>query len=319
MAEVTQGYIDSLKNYSLGNPDDLRYAVGMDFVGELKGYASLNIPNADQADFCIQPAGVWADVHIDLKSSLAWIRKHKEEDRPTGKKAWYAFPNTPGNERIWFEMHKNSYDYLFLSGSAMEKMEGGRYCIQYAGDLVFIPVGWFHFVITLQPSILVGSWLDGDGYEMLSCLYVYMRASRIRHRGLNEQQSKGWIVKESTHFEGGMKILLADIKSLTRTGTVSVNKVVDIFEKIWSFVEFNEEDNDKSTEVRRKWFLGVVWSNDWRDATKSLKEMYGKDLWTNSCFFSGCKDRGGNKKRSDRIKDIMTHMKKHLNADGKEI
>jgi len=121
------------------------------------------------------------------------------------------------NEKIWYDMHDTSHDYLNLTRTASEKMEGGRYCIQDAGDLVFISIGWFHAVITLVPSILVGSWRDGNGYEMLSTLYIYMRTSRIRHGGKNEQGFNGWTNKERTHFETGMSILLAEVKPLIET------------------------------------------------------------------------------------------------------
>ena len=96
MGEVMERYIDSSNPSSLGDPDNLRYAVGMDFVGDLKKYASLNIPHAEKADFCIQAAGVWADMHMDLKASLAWLRKGKDE-QPKGKKAWIAFPKSLEN------------------------------------------------------------------------------------------------------------------------------------------------------------------------------------------------------------------------------
>src|SRR5271169_2093837 len=89
---------------------------------------------------------------------------------------------------------------------------------------------------------------------------VYLRTSRIRHGGKNETGSKGWADKEAAHFECAMCVLLTDIKSLMRTETVSVDKIVDVFEKIWCFVEFNKEDRDEDTEARRKWFLDVVWS-----------------------------------------------------------
>ena len=71
MGEVMQRYIDSSNPFLLGDPDNLRYAVGMSFVGDLMEYAFLNIPGTDEADFCIQPAGVFADMHLDLKNSLA--------------------------------------------------------------------------------------------------------------------------------------------------------------------------------------------------------------------------------------------------------
>src|SRR5579859_5254862 len=180
MGEVMEQYIDSLNPSFLGDQDNLRYAVGMSFVGDLKKYALLNIPGADEADFCIQPAGVFADMHLDLKNSLAWLRRSRGEPQKS-KKAWVAFPKTPWNEKIWYDMHGTSHDYLNLTRTASEKMEGGRYCIQDAGDLVFIPVGWFHAVVTLVPSILVESWRDGNVYEMLSTLYVYMCTSRIQH------------------------------------------------------------------------------------------------------------------------------------------
>ena len=190
MGEVMQQYIDSSNPSLLSDPDNLRYAVGMSFVGDLKKYTFLNIPGADVADFCIQPAGVFADMHLDLKNSLAWLRRSRDEPRK-GKKAWVAFPKTPDNEKIWYDMHSTSHDYLDLMRMASENMEGGRYCIQDAGDLVFIPVGWFHAVVTLVPSILVGSWKNENGYEMLSTLYGYMHTSRIRHGGKNQQGLNG--------------------------------------------------------------------------------------------------------------------------------
>ena len=312
MGEVTQQYIDSSNPSLLSDPDNLRYAVGMSFVGDLNEYAFLNIPGSDKADFCIQPAGVFADLHVDLKNSIAWLRRRNDEP-PKGKKAWVAFPKTLRNEKIWYEMHSTSHDYLNLTRTASEKMEGGRYCIQNAGDLVFIPVGWFHAVVTLVPSILVGSWRDGNGYEMLSTLYVYMCTSRIRHSGKNEQGFNGWTDKERTHFESGMRTLLAEIKLQIETKAVSRNRVAEMFEKIWVFAEFKEED----TGVKRKWFLEAVWSKGWQNITGLLKGMYrdeGSGLWANGCFISHCDDRRSDgRKRSDNIKDIVAHMKKkHL-------
>jgi len=313
MGEVMERYIDSSNASLLGDPDNLRYAVGMSFVGDLKKYAFLNIPGADEADFCIQPAGVFADLHLDLKNSLAWLRRSRDEPQK-GKKAWVAFPKTERNETVWYDMHGSSHDYLNLTRTASEKMEGGRYCVQGAGDLVLIPVGWFHAVVTLVPSILVGSWLDGNGYEMLSTLYVYMRTSRIRHGGKSEQGFTGWTDKEKTHFESGLSILLAETKPLIETKAVSQDRAAQMFEKIWAFAEFNKED---SGGEMGKWFLEVVWSKDWRDITTELKMMYGEErdgLWANSCFISQCRDRRSDgRSRSNNIKDIMTHMKKkHL-------
>lgn len=143
-------------------------------------------------------------------------------------------------------------------------------CIQNAGDLVSMPVGWFHGVVALEPSILVESWLNGNGYEMLSALYVYMRTSRIRHKGKNERGFMRWTDKESIHFESGMSVLLGDLKSLIETKIVSQEKVVDAFKKIWCFIEFNKEETPEGMVWRRKWFLNVVWSKDWQVVATEL-------------------------------------------------
>jgi hypothetical protein len=152
---------------------------------------------------------------------------------------------------------------------------------------------------------------------MLSTLYVYMRTSRIRHGGKNEQGLNGWTDQERTHFETGMSILLVEVKPLIETKAVSQDKVAQMFEKIWAFVEFNKEDSGGETRLRGKWFLEVVWSEGWRDITTKLKIMYSEErdgLWANSCFISQCRDRRSDgRNRSDKLKDIIAHMKKkHL-------
>ena len=125
-----------------------------------------------------------------------------------------------------------------------------------------------------------------------------MRTSRIRHKGKNEHGFMGWIDKESIHFESGMSVLLGDLKSLIETKVVSQEKVVDAFKKIWCFIEFNEEKTTEELELRRKWFLNVVWSKGWRVVATELKRLYNETrncLWANSCFFPECRDW-----RSDR-------------------
>jgi len=41
--------------------------------------------------------GPWIEKHIDLKDSVAWLRKGSEE-KLQGKKAWGTFPRTQRNE-----------------------------------------------------------------------------------------------------------------------------------------------------------------------------------------------------------------------------
>src|SRR5579859_8748 len=96
MGEVMERYIDSLNPSLLGDPDNLRYAVGMSFVGDLKKYAFLNIPGADEADFYIQPAGVFVDMHLDLKNSLAWLRRSRGEPQKGKKQRCTSVGSRPG-------------------------------------------------------------------------------------------------------------------------------------------------------------------------------------------------------------------------------
>ena len=195
-----------------GNPDTLRYAVSLSFVGDLEEYRQLSIPRSEEADFCVQPAGVLADMHLDLKHSLAWLSM--------GKKAWIAFPPTEFNHQIWVDIHNSSTGYLFLVGDALKKMEGGLCCVQGEGDLIGMPVGWPHFVATIKPSILVGSWIVENGYGMICSLFVYMQVQRIRHGGKNEDDEMGWNEKEASHFQIGVGALLGDVESLIDAKTV---------------------------------------------------------------------------------------------------
>ena len=71
--------------------------------------------------------------------------------------------------------------------TASEKMEVGSIAFKTQGTWYLYSSGWFHAVVTLELSILVGAWKDGNGYEMLSTLYVYTHTSRIRY---SERMSK---------------------------------------------------------------------------------------------------------------------------------
>ncbi len=93
---------------------------------------------------------------------------------------------------------------------------------------------------------------------MISALYVYMRAARIRHKGKNENGYNGWTKKEEIHFEQGMSLLHGDLKSSIETNNVSRDKVMQLYEKMWSFIEFNEEGTVDGIKERREWFLKVV-------------------------------------------------------------
>ena len=97
----------------------------------------------------------------------------------------------------------------------------------------------------------------------------------------------------------------------------SRDAIVKIFDKIWCFVEFNNEMEAEEKELRKSWFLEVVWTKKWQAVTAKLKVMLSKErdgLWGNGCFMSHCEGRRG-PSRDHKIKEIITHMKKeHLSS-----
>jgi hypothetical protein len=314
MGTVTQQYLDSLLSSTLRNPDDVRYGVSFSFSGDLASFATLNIPGSDPADFCLQPEGVLVDMHIDLKHSIAWIRRGPNE-LSQGKKVWIIFPRSPHNEGVWLEFHNSTHDYECLLRSALEKMQGGQYAIQNSGDLVYIPVGLFHGVITLEASILVGSWIVGNGFQMLGTLCLYMRTSQVRHKGKNEENLYGWTDKEKSYFKTGMETLLSDLQPpLSTPESHSTERLMEIYNQIWQFAEFLNQRDPSEHEKSVKWFKGIVWSKEWRHLTQELCNVYEESHWLNSCFLSGCDDRrNGGRHRSSDLKAVITHMyKKHL-------
>jgi len=316
MSIVVKKYLNSLNPSADRDPDKVRYAVSLSFIQTEKHRENLNIPYSEPADFCLQPAGVVTDMHIDLKHSIAWLTNGSETSE--GKKTWVFFPRTQHNEVIWVEMHKNTYDYECLMGGALEKMEGGQFVVQKSGDLVFIPVGWFHAVITLERSILVGSWITGNGYEMLCTLHLYMpRTNRSRHNGSNEEDLHGWTQKEQKHFEIGVKAVHDDLQKLQQPGNVrnSADKIHKMYDQIWKFAQFISQPNRVEHDATENWFKAVVWSKEWQRLTANLRNGDGiGELWSNSCFLFGCDDRRpGGRRRSNGLPSIVKHMnRKHL-------
>src|SRR5438270_10870753 len=171
-------------------------------------YRKVKIDGAADAFYALQPAGSYTDLHTDPEHSLAYHLK--------GGKAWVAYPPTQHNKEIYLKMHEKSHHYDFLAGGALREMQGGRICLSGEGDLVFIPVGWFHFVFTLQPSILLGSWLVRNGFAMLLALHLSMVSIRKRFKGSNADGLLGWTESERIQFETGMKCMIEDIRHLLR-------------------------------------------------------------------------------------------------------
>lgn len=275
MAQATRCYIDSGRAETLPNPDDLAVAMSLPFRDDLKGYSHTSIPNAGEANYTIQPAGAWTDLHIDMEHSFL-----SPQD---GSKAWIAFPRTRLNEQIFYEMHSTTSDHTFLCRRALAEMEDGRCCISEKGDLVFVPVEWFHTVITLEPSIWVGTWLIGNGYQMLGALYVSMVATRVRHYGMNDEQCDGWTENEKGKFSVATKTLYEDLHHFDHPEMINHDIVVRSFERIWKFGRFRE----------RALFLKIASAKGWVSLAERLRETFaeiaaglhkGSMIWSKGCF-----------------------------------
>jgi hypothetical protein len=304
MAQVNGYYIDSKNPEFDVDPDKLVYAVGLSFHGNIKEHSRLKDGmGTREAEFHVQPAKVHADMHLDTKPSVAWLRKG-EKEKGKGKKIWIFFPSTTHNVEVWKVQHASLEAYLHLTGGALKKMEKGLYCIQEAGDLVYVPVGWFHSVITVEPSILIVASMEGAGSEALKTLHVYMAAMRVRHKGKNELGEIGWSPTEILWFEDAMKTLLLQLKE----SKIEETEVVDLFDVIWRLMaEFGIAEFTES-------FLSIAWNKEWKEVAKRIVMAFGGEenchIWTNACFLKDCDERrAGGRRKCNKIKAIIAHMK----------
>ena len=284
-----RSYIDSANPQTSPDPDTIPFAMSLPFPQNMKAYSQLNIPNAGEATYTIQAACAFTDLHLDLEHSLLY--------QLYGSKAWFAFPRTSKNENLYYTMHSNPSDFMFLSGRALREMEGGRCGVSSIGDLVFVPAEWFHFVVTLEPSIWVGSWLKGNGYQMLNSAYMKMKATRVRHLGKNDQSSDEWTQDEEDKVRDAIMILWKELEWQYKTKSLTKEVLEHSVDSVYKFLRFKGST----------WLWKLVTSKRWKrllnDSVISL-EGGSNGVWENGCFHGDCMQGTGTS-----LEEIIKHMK----------
>ncbi len=102
----------------------------------------------------IGPKGAVTPLHQDQWGTHAWL------SQLVGRKRWIFFPPDQRNLVYDFAVHPLAPDYNrfpeFRKATGLE-------CTIGPGDTVFVPSGWIHYVVSLDPTISLSSNYMGPG------------------------------------------------------------------------------------------------------------------------------------------------------------
>nr|XP_006820145.1 PREDICTED: jmjC domain-containing protein 4-like [Saccoglossus kowalevskii] len=112
------------------------------------------------------PKGSWTPFHADVFRSYSWSAN------VCGRKKWLLFP--PGQEQNLKDVHGNlAYDVTspeMHDGTKYpnyDKVSGMLEVIQEAGEVIFVPSGWYHQVINMDDTISINhNWINGCNVDI---------------------------------------------------------------------------------------------------------------------------------------------------------
>ncbi|XP_022250486.1 jmjC domain-containing protein 4-like isoform X2 [Limulus polyphemus] len=156
------------------------------FVRDFPGYSAYTTPifftsdwlneywkkRTDECDdyqfVYLGPKGSWTPFHADVFGSYSWSAN------VCGKKKWLLFP--PGDEENLVDWKgEMAYDIsspllkdknCYPKASKLQRI--GIEIIQEAGEVVFVPSGWFHQVWNLEDTISINhNWMNGFNLHLI--------------------------------------------------------------------------------------------------------------------------------------------------------
>jgi hypothetical protein len=116
------------------------------------------------------PAGCFTDWHLDFGGSSVWYRI------VAGSKVFALAPPTTHNLRAYVQWASSSRQSREFLGDAMEDVH--KYTVR-AGELLLIPGGWPHAVVTPEDSVVVGGNFVHAANLGLQCM-VWRIEDRLR-------------------------------------------------------------------------------------------------------------------------------------------
>ncbi|MEM9488708.1 MAG: cupin-like domain-containing protein [Myxococcota bacterium] len=162
-------YVDSL---SSDEPGDKGYVIGPDILKRIPALlGDIRFPNYHDHERLVEriafigDAGTYTQLHYD--------RAHNLHAVFTGRKRWQLYAPNRGRQLrpvnlsfVWsivseLDLAPEGGRFEDVSGDA-EALPGGVApdfdIVLEAGEMLFLPYGWWHRVITLEPSIAVNYW-----------------------------------------------------------------------------------------------------------------------------------------------------------------
>ncbi|GFS81434.1 2-oxoglutarate and iron-dependent oxygenase JMJD4 [Nephila pilipes] len=175
-------------------------------------YEAYNTPEYFQSDwlneFCetqkddykfvyMGPKGTWTPLHADVYGSYSWSANI------CGKKRWLLFP--PGQEEL-LKDEKNQLLYS-LDADDLQKCKVTYFdIIQEAGEIIFVPSGWYHQVWNMENTISINhNWLN-------ACNIVYIW--HCLHKSALEVEKEMSDCKSADNWEDLCQVVLKELQGL---------------------------------------------------------------------------------------------------------
>ncbi|GFV76078.1 2-oxoglutarate and iron-dependent oxygenase JMJD4 [Trichonephila clavipes] len=153
--------------------------------------------NDDYKFVYMGPKGTWTPLHADVYGSYSWSANI------CGKKRWLLFP--PGQEEL-LKDERNQLLYSLEEADLLKYNVSYFDIIQEAGEIIFVPSGWYHQVWNMEHTISI----NHNWFNACNILYIW----HCLHKAAAEVEKEISDCKSADDWEDLCQVVLKELHGL---------------------------------------------------------------------------------------------------------